>query len=96
MFHDLTLRGVNGRLLLGVYGDAARLRTWAVARKDQQWTLTGVIERVDLFQIRQRPLSFTAPREKLRGFWLFPVQPTSVQIQGAHLVARLGPPQHGG
>lgn len=96
MFKGLTLRGVNGTVMLRPYGHAATLRTWVITRSDTQWQLSGVIERADPFVLRQRGLAFTAPRKHLRGFWFWPVEPASVQIQGARLVARLGPPENGG
>lgn len=89
MFKNLTLRGVAGSLVWG-YRTAAELRSWRIGKAaDGKWTLTGTFARVDRFQVRQRPLLFTAPRE--HGLWAWPIE--TLQVSDAGLTATLGPPE---
>lgn len=55
------------------------------------WVLKARVRRHDSFQIRQKPLYFTAPRNG--GFWYFPVlEPPTVDNNGV-LRAKLGHPE---
>lgn len=55
------------------------------------WVLSARVQRHDSFQIRQKPLFFTAPRNG--GFWYFPVlEPPVVDNRGV-LRAKLGHPE---
>lgn len=54
------------------------------------WLLKARVRRHDSFQIRQRPLYFTAPRSG--GFWYFPVLETPT-VNGGLLHAKLGKPE---
>ena len=85
---------MRGSLLWGA-GAAAVLPRWALARDDQGvWTLSAAVERVDRFRLRQVPLLFVAPDAvKPVGHWCFPVLPQTVQVDGATLTAKLGPPE---
>ncbi len=59
-------------------------------RKAPGWQLVARVTRFESFQIRQKPLYFTAPRKG--GFWTFPVlEPPSVT--NGVLRAFLGPPE---
>jgi hypothetical protein len=56
--------------------------------------LSARVERVDTYRLRQLPLIFQAPRlAKPAGLWCFPVLPQTLEVQGATLTARLGPPE---
>jgi hypothetical protein len=91
MFDTLRIRGTAASILWG-YRPAAVLKTWAIARVKNQWTLVATIERIEPFMIRQRPLLFTAPRERARdGMWAWGVD--SVQLSDRSLIAKLGPPE---
>jgi hypothetical protein len=59
-------------------------------RKPPGWELHARVERVESFQIRQKPLYFTAPRKG--GFWTFPVLETPTIDRGV-LRAYLGQPE---
>jgi hypothetical protein len=97
VFERLVLRGTAGSILRG-YLPAARVRAWRIyhhrpdLKHDARWTLTATIEAVDKFQLRQRPLMFTAAR--LGGFWSWPLNAASIQIGETTLTATLGPPEH--
>jgi hypothetical protein len=69
--------------------EAAALSSWRIAKSETgEWILSGTLARVDLFQVRNKGLLFTAPRDK--GFWSWPV--LSIDVVGMQLRARLGPP----
>ena len=89
MFTHLSLRGTQASLLWG-YHTAAALTTWHIAKQAGGWKLTATIARADRFQLRQKPLLFTAPRKG--GFWAWGVE--SVDVGPSSLVATLGPPEH--
>lgn len=59
-------------------------------RKAPGWELQARVQRVESFQIRQKPLYFTAPRKG--GFWMFPVIEPPTVVNGV-LRAYLGPPE---
>jgi hypothetical protein len=93
VFRKLAVRGQGGTLVWG-YRTAAALRTWTITRdtdpKRGPWRLSASLARVDRFQIRQRPLIFTAPRLG-GGTWCWPV--LDIQVGTEALLARLGPPE---
>lgn len=97
MLSRLTLRGRGATLVWG-YRTAAELPTWAISRESAQvggdgvWKLTATIARVDKFQIRQRPLLFTAPRPGGIGLFCFPV--TSIEVGATAVLATLGAPEY--
>lgn len=97
MFDSLVLHGVAGEILYG-YHTAAAVRGWRITkhrpdnRHDGKWRLTATIVQLDKFQLRQRPLLFTARRSD-RGQWCWPLLDASVQIGTTTLVAILGPPE---
>lgn len=96
MFGKLTMRGQQASIAWG-YRQAATLGTWTV-RKDVDektqravWTLTARLgTQVDRFQLRQRPLLFSAPRKG--GFWVWPVR--TLHVGETTLLADLGPPEY--
>lgn len=94
MFRKVTVRGAGaGASIARGYYTAAALRTWSVSKTDDgQWHLTATTDHVDLFQLRQKGLLFTAPR--IGGFWCFPILPNTIQVQAPHIRASLGPPEH--
>jgi hypothetical protein len=65
MFDRLTIRGTSGTIQRS-YLPAVVCRSWAIRkeRKDprapERWTLRGMVERLDKFQVRQTPLEFVA------------------------------------
>jgi hypothetical protein len=89
---SLTIHGREAAILWG-YRTAAAIDGWTITRtraaRDQGWQLTATIARADVFQLRQRPLHFTAPR--LGGFWHWPLLEAPV-IQDRALTVRLGKP----
>lgn len=87
MANSITFRGVAGSLLWG-YRTAATLTAWRIAMEKNAWKLTATVDRCDAFQARQRPLLFTAPRDK--GRWCWEVQ--EIHISDKQLTATLGPP----
>jgi hypothetical protein len=91
MFDALRIHGTAASILWG-YRAAVTLKTWSIVRVQQQWMLTGIIERVEPFMVRQRPLLFTAPRERARdGHWAWGIE--AIQVGRIEVVARLGPPE---
>jgi hypothetical protein len=59
-------------------------------KRSPGWVLRARVERVESFQIRQKPLYFTAKRHG--GFWMFPIlEPPTVQ--DGMLRAVLGQPE---
>ena len=94
MFNSLNggirLYGTAGSLLWG-YHEAATFRRWKIFKNEQnQWTLRATLARVDAFQLRQRPLFFSAPRAQ--GFWCWGVD-GAVSFDAVNLIVRLGPPE---
>lgn len=89
MFTSLTLHGLAASILWG-YRPAVELTSWQIAKREGQWTLTGVTARVDPFQARQKPLLFAAPRPQ--GFWAWPIDGV-LQISEGRIMAKLGPPE---
>lgn len=97
MFNSITLRGAAGAILWG-YRTAAVLQAWTIYHHrpdgdhDARWTLTATFARVNRFELRQRPLLFSAPRPGLpMSCW--PLHTASIQIGETRLVATLGPPE---
>ena len=91
MFTSLRIRGGRASLLWG-HRPVAVLKSWSIAKRKGQWELNGALERVDAFQVRQRPLLFTAPREGTRdGFWAWPI--IDVRVGPNQLRATLGQPE---
>lgn len=98
LFRKLALRGQAGSILWG-HRTAARVATWSILRKDHDgrppytWHLRARVAPPftagDAFQCRQRPLLFTAQRD--RGFWCWGIE--SIEIVGLDLRATLGPPE---
>ena len=89
MFERITLHGESGSLLWG-YRTAATVTDWKIRREKDtpEWKLTATVRQVDAFQARQRPLLFTAPRDK--GRWCWEVQ--QVYLNERELTATLGQP----
>lgn len=94
--HSLRLRGQTGSLLWG-YRTAATLGPWRIQRQQErkgqppQWTLSATVACVDPFQSRQRPLIFTAPRQ--RGWWCWPIVGDVQHVGPNHIRATLGQPE---
>lgn len=89
MIGEAAIRGVVG-LVKWSYYTAARLEGYTVRRSQTgQWSLQATIVLADAFKITQRPLVFVAPHDK--GEWRWPIE--SVERDGPHLRAVLGPPQ---
>ena len=89
-YHRIQLRGTRGTLLWG-YHEAAEFRSWRIWKDPQKgWQLSGVLARLDAFQARQRPLLFSAPRE--RGMWAWGVN--SIKVNGSAVRADLGEPEN--
>jgi hypothetical protein len=88
LFRSVTLRGASASIVWG-YHTAAHLRGWMVTKADGRWALTAGVDRADPFQLQQRPLLFTAPRQG--GRWCWPVQ--TVTLGAERLSATLGPPE---
>ena len=86
---SVTLRGQEATVVWG-YHTAAVCSSWTVTRTPQnQWSLQATLQRADPFQLRQRPLKFTAPR--VGGFFCWPV--LSVTLGLGTLAGALGPPE---
>jgi hypothetical protein len=98
VFDAIRLRGTTGAILWG-YRTAAQLQAWSIVyhkpdlTHDNRWTLTATFQRVDRFQLRQRPLLFSAAREGLKGYWCWPLETESIQIGDVQMTATLGPPE---
>ena len=90
MFRSLTLRGGPAALLWG-HRTAAALSSWRIGKDEGKWVLVATIRQADAFQLRQRPLLFTAPRDK--GFWAWPITTLEVGPPYTSLRATLGPPE---
>ena len=96
MLNSVALRGGVGSVLWG-YHAAADVVSWRIThhRPDPKhaghWTLVATLRRADKFQLRQRPLMFTAPRQG--GFWCWPLLTDTIQIGDTKMTARLGPPE---
>ena len=107
MFKGITLRGKTGSIVWA-YRPAAALTTWTITSQRETYentsgtlslkpspgyTLTATLgPHVDRFQLRQRPLLFTAPRTGGLGFWCWPVQ--TLTVGERTLLASLGPPEY--
>lgn len=89
MFSNVTLRGAQASILWG-HRTAVALRSWTIRKEQGQWILRGAVERLDAFQIRQRPLLFSAKREK--DFWAWGIEQMKVTTL-REVVAVLGPPE---
>lgn len=89
MFKSIVLHGETASLLWG-YRTAASLTSWRVSRGENQteWKLTAKVTTADPFQARQRPLLFTAPRDK--GRWCWEVK--EIHLGEREIVATLGQP----
>jgi hypothetical protein len=85
---QITLHGGTASILWG-YHTAAELASWRIAQRRGQWVLTAAIRRADAFQLRQRPLLFTAPRDK--GSWAWGIETIEVGPTGVR--ATLGKPE---
>jgi hypothetical protein len=97
VFESVTLRGTAGSILWG-YREAAALRAWTIyhhrpdGQHDARWTLRASFARVNRFELRQRPLLFTAYRPGLPpSCW--PLHTASIQIGDTQLLATLGHPE---
>jgi hypothetical protein len=95
VFRRLTIRGQAGAVLWG-HRTAAVLGAWTIAKQEQPrqapvWQLAARVTRADAFQCRQRPLLFTAHRER-EGQWCWSI--ASIDVVGDQLYAVLGPPEH--
>jgi hypothetical protein len=93
VFRRLTIRGLAGAVLWG-HRTAAVLGTWTIAKQEiphapSVWHLAARVSRADAFQCRQRPLLFTAHRDK--GQWCWAIE--SLDLAGLELHAVLGPPE---
>jgi hypothetical protein len=93
VFRRLTIRGSTGAVLWG-HRTAAVLGAWTIAKQDVPratpvWQLAARVTRADAFQCRQRPLLFTAHRDK--GQWCWSI--ASIDVVGDALYAVLGPPE---
>jgi hypothetical protein len=93
VFRRLTVRGSAGELLFS-YRIAAQLGAWTITKQEQpqgraRWILSAHVTRADAFQCRQRPLLFTAYRDK--GRWCWPIE--TLDLVGDHLAAVLGQPE---
>lgn len=74
-FEHVRFHGEAASILWG-YHPAAVVKRWSITRSEKEpgkWTLTAVVDRLEPFMLRQRPLLFTAPRQKA-GFWLWPIE----------------------
>ena len=60
-------------------------------RKAPGWLLHARVQRSDAFQLRQKPLFFTAQRKG--GFWYFPILEPPTVSQDGLLRAFLGQPE---
>ena len=93
LLRSLRIVGTRGALLWG-YHEAAVLGTWTIQKTGKPgrevWTLGAAVARVEPFQIRQRPLLFSAPRFG-GGMWAWGVE--QVEVGPRRLSARLGPPE---
>jgi len=85
----VTLHGLEATIVWG-YHTAAVCRAWTATRTPQgQWSLQATLQRADAFQLRQRPLKFTAPR--IGGFFCFPV--LGLTLGAGTVAATMGPPE---
>ena len=92
-YPKLTYRGAGGAFLWRGK-EAATVASWSVVAQQGGYRLTALLNRIDAFQIRQRPLLFAAPRVKpTPGFWAWGVDRVE-SFQGNQLVAVVGPPEN--
>jgi hypothetical protein len=99
-FRNLRIAGHRGAVLWG-WHPVAELGTWTIRKSGQPgaylWTLSATVRRVEPFQIKQRPLLFTAPRFG-GGQWAWGVEQV-LDVEklatraSSRLTARLGPPE---
>jgi len=90
MFQNVNLHGTEATIVWG-YRPAVVLRRWQIAKREKgAWILSAIVDRVDSFQARQKPLLFTAPRTGRNGFWAFPVK--TIQVGTTRIQATLEPP----
>jgi hypothetical protein len=83
------VHGGEGTIVWG-YHTAAVFRSWTASRTPQgAWTLQATVQRADAYQLRQRPLLFTAPRKG--GYYCFPI--LGLTLGDKTLAATLGPPE---
>jgi hypothetical protein len=94
LFRHLTIRGYEAAVLWS-YHTAADLGAWSITKQDDPkgpalWVLSARVLRADGFQLRQRPLLFTAWRmDRVRSSW----QIERLELHGdGGLVAILGQP----
>lgn len=86
----VTLRGQDATIVWG-YHTAAVIRSWTISRTPAgHWSLQAAVRRADLFQLRQQPLKFTAPRKG--GYFCWPV--IGCSATATTLQATLGPPEN--
>lgn len=88
-YHRVQLHGERAALLWG-YHEAAVFKSWRIWKGQRGWQLSGTLARVDHFQARQRPLMFSAPRDK--GMWCWGVD--KLEIHGTSVGAFLGEPEN--
>ena len=88
-YHRIRLRGERGSLLWG-YHEAATFKSWRIWKGQGRWQLSGRLAKSDAFQVRQRPLLFSAPRD--RGMWAWGVE--RIEIKGSEVRAYLGEPEN--
>lgn len=89
LLRRVRLRGGEGVITWG-YHTAAVLRAWTIAKTERErWTLTATMSRADAFMLKQRGLSFNAPRRG--GYWQWPIVALTLTPTG--LVATLGQPE---
>lgn len=92
---NVRLRGREGSLLWG-YRQAATVGEWSITKaqvpkgQPPRWQLCATVKQSDAFQLRQKPLLFSAPRDK--GMWCWGVE-GDVQIAGGKLIVQLGQPE---
>lgn len=84
----LTLRGLEGALIYG-YHTAAVLTAWTISRRGGQWALSATLTRSHPLYVKQRPLTFNAPRKG--GYWSWPIVALSVGERS--IQATLGQPE---
>lgn len=89
MFRSFMLRGGKAEILSG-FRCAVAVRSWTLKKVEGRWQLDALVDRVDAFYSRQRPLLFSAPRKG--GFWCFPVEELTL-LGSTALSAKLGPPE---
>jgi hypothetical protein len=86
----LTMTGRGGVVRCG-YQEAARLGTWKMEPRDQQFRVSGTLDTVDDFWISQEPLMLALPMGRTQWTWPSVI----VNREGAlgFSIVVLGPPQ---